>query len=82
MVVDVVAPPLSLDDASQAELAALDHVDDTLAERIVVVRGERGGHLQSVDELPADYRGMLRRRHPDVLEDIEGVFADTPASGH
>lgn len=42
---------VSLDKASVEQLASLDHVGPSLAEQIVTLRDQRGGHLTSVEEL-------------------------------
>lgn len=74
------AGPISLDDASQTELAALDHVDASLAERIVAVRSERGGHLQSVDELRI-VPGMTAAALSSLRENTGVTLSITSGSG-
>ena len=39
-----------------------------------------GGRARSIDELPADYRDIVNRVHPDVLRDPEGALGPPAAS--
>ena len=47
----LVEPERALDRVSAEQLASLDHVDEPLADAIVALRDNRGGHLNSVEDL-------------------------------
>ncbi|MFK7928373.1 MAG: ComEA family DNA-binding protein [Myxococcota bacterium] len=66
------APPISLDDVTVEQLAALDHVDASLATSIVAMRTSRGGHVGNVEELRA-IPGMTQPAL-DTLRERTGIL--------